>query len=463
MTSPTAYDVAIIGAGPGGYVAAIRAGQLGLKTAIIERDELGGLCLNWGCIPSKALLRNAEIVSLFKRANEFGVSFDNLTISYPKAIRRSRNVVAKMVKGVEYLLRKNGVDQFKGTARFVSPQTLHVRPSDQLINAKNVIIATGARPKSIPSLPIDGNFVITSRQALEQTTLPSSVVIVGGGPVGVEFASIYSAYGVQVTMVETLPRLLPYEDEEISRRLERSFSKRGIKIMTGSEIVGVTRYHLGPALQVEQAAEDVEIHCDKTLVAVGVLGNVEGIGLEAIGIRPASGFIPVDDGMATSAPGVYAIGDVTGKLLLAHVASAQAVHVVEAIAGRNPEPLNYLDVPKAIYSSPQVAGFGLTEAQANERGHDVKVGRFPYQANGKATAMGDTEGLVKLVTDAAYGEILGVHMIGSDVTELLPELSMTRMLEGGVTEMGRMVHAHPTLSEALKEAALDAQGEAIHI
>ena len=464
MTStPTDYDVAIIGAGPGGYVAAIRAGQLGLKTALVEREEMGGVCLNWGCIPSKAILRNAEVVNLVKRAGDFGITFDNLHVDYSKAIQRSRRVVARMVRGIAYLLRKNNVDYVAGAAQFVDAHTLRLSPDDTIVRAKNIIIATGARPRSLPMLTVDQDLVITSRQALEQTDLPSSAVVLGGGAVGVEFASVYNAYGVDVTIVELMPRILPNEDEEISRLLERSLTRQGITVMTGARAVGFSHNSPRANLLVERDSGQVGIDCDKVLVAVGVQGNVEGLGLETTGIATEGGFITIDDAMATGVPGVYAIGDVTGKLLLAHAASAQGVHVVESIAGKQPPPLSYLDMPKATYCSPQVASMGLTENQANEQGYEVKVGRFPYQASGKAAAMGESEGMVKLVTDAAYGEILGAHMIGADVTELLAEVSMTRMLEGGATELGWMVHAHPTLSETLKEASLDAAGAAIHV
>ena len=463
MASRSEYDIVVIGAGPGGYVAAIRAGQLGLKTAVVERDELGGICLNWGCIPSKALLRNAEVVTLFKRAEDFGISYDNLQLDYSKAIDRSRTVVSRLTKGVAHLLRKNKVEHIVGEARFTDAHTLSISPSEDVVQAKNFIIATGARPRTIPPLPIDGDTVITSREALEQRDLPSQVVIVGGGAVGVEFASVYNAYGVDVTIVELLPHILPNEDEEISQQLERSLAQQGIKVMTNSKVSGMTRNGKSAAIKVEQGDGSTEVQCDKVLVAVGIQGNVEDIGLEAIGIAANGGFIQIDDGMATNVPNVYAIGDVTGKLLLAHAASAQGVYAVETVAGLEPQALSYKDMPKATYCHPQVSSFGLTEKEAREQGHDVKIGKFPFQASGKALALGDTEGMIKLVTDAKYGEILGAHMIGAEVTELLAELSMTRMLEGTVTELGWMVHSHPTLSETLKEAALAAKGGAIHI
>lgn len=464
MASRYDYDVAVIGAGPGGYVAAIRASQLGLRTAIIEREEqLGGVCLNWGCIPSKALLRNAEVVSLIKRAADFGISFDNLTLDYSKAVARSRSVVARLTRGVSGLLRKNAIERIHGEARFIDPHSLKISVTGEIIRANNVIIATGAKPRSIPSIDIDHCLVDTSRQAIDRKETPSSVVIVGGGAIGVEFASIFHAYGVNVTIVELLPNLLPSEDKEISLQLERSFSRQGINFMTNAMVMGMTDNGHTAVVQVRSGDSDKEIECQRVLVAVGVEANSESLGLEEVGIATEKGFIRIDENMETTVSGVYAIGDVTGKLLLAHAATAQGVHAVEFICGKSPLPLSYLNMPKATYSSPQVASFGLTEAQAVEQGYNVKIGKFPFQASGKALAMGESQGMVKLVTDAQYGELLGAHLIGSDVTEILAELSMARMLEGTVTEMGWMVHSHPTLSEAVKEAALAAKGEAVHI
>jgi dihydrolipoamide dehydrogenase len=463
LASRSEYDIAVIGAGPGGYVAAIRAGQLGLKTVVIERDEVGGICLNWGCIPSKALLRNAEVVSLAKHGEEYGITFDNLKVDYSKAYERSRTVVSRLTKGVASLLKKNKVDVIKGSARFVDAHTLTISPSEDVVVAKNIIIATGGRARSIPPLPIDGEVVVTSRHAIEQKTAPSSVVIVGGGAIGVEFASIYHAYGAKVTVVELLPRLVPNEDEEISQQLERSFKKQGIEIMTGAKVTGVTKKGKTAQVKVEKDGVTSDISADRVLVAIGIQGNIEDMGLEKAGVATERGYVKVDDNLATNVKGVYAIGDVTGKLLLAHVASAQGVMVVERIAGLESPGLDYTDMPKATYCTPQVASFGLTEKQAREQGHDVKIGKFPFIASGKALALGHTDGFAKLVTEAKHGEILGVHLIGPEVTELLAEMSMTRMLEGTTTELGWVVHSHPTLSEALKEAALAAKGEAINI
>ena len=457
------YDVVVIGAGPGGYVAAIRAAQLGLKTAIVEREALGGVCLNWGCIPSKALLKNAEILSYIHRAEEFGLHFDNFRADYSVAMDRSRKVVDRNTRGVAYLLRKNKVDHIEGTGKLKGGGVVEIAPEAKQTTAKNIIIATGSRPRTIPPLPIDGERVLSSRESIVLSELPSSMVIVGGGAIGVEFAYLYKTYGVDITIVELLPRLVPTEDEEISQVLERAFSRQGINVIAGATVTGLDTRPDGVAVSVDKDSVAQTITCEKVLVAIGVQPNTEGLGLEELGISTQDGGIQIDDNMATNVPGVYAIGDVTGKLALAHVASAQGVTAVEHIAGLDTQPLDYVSMPRATYCQPQIASFGLTEAQAREQGHEVKVGRFNVQANGKALAMGETEGIVKLVVDAQYGELLGGHMIGPEVTELLGELSMARLLEGTTLELGWMVHAHPTLSEMLKEAALDAQGRTIHM
>ena len=456
------YDLVVIGAGPGGYVAAIRAGQLGMKTAIVEREALGGVCLNWGCIPSKSLLRNAEIVSYFRRAEEFGLKFDNFEADYSVAVERSRKVVDRNTRGVGFLLRKNKVDHFEGTGVLKRQGVVEVSPEGRELNAKNIVIATGARPRSIPPLFIDGEKVITSRESIVQTSLPSSIAIVGGGPIGEEFAYIYKMYGVDVTVVELLPRLIPNEDEEVSPLLERAFSRMEINVMTGAGVTGVDISGAGAKLSVEKDGAKQSLEVDQVLVAIGVQANTEDLGLEGLGIEIQHGLIEVDDVMATNIPGVYAIGDVTGKLALAHVATAQAVTAVEHMAGLETQPLDYTFMPRATYCQPQIASFGLTEAQAREQGYQVSIGSFNVQANGKALAMGETEGIVKLVVDQKYGELLGGHMIGPEVTELLGELTMTKMLEGTTLELGWAVHAHPSLSEMVKEAALSAQGRAIH-
>ncbi len=478
----SSYDLVVIGSGPGGYVAAIRAGQLGLKTAIVEREALGGACLNWGCIPTKALLKNAEIVSYVRRAEEFGLSFDGFRADYSVAMARSRRVVERNTRGVRFLLRKNNVEHIQGTGRLVGsnrvavepsqselgrgslagPNRVAVEPEGAVVEAKNVIIATGARPRAVPALPVDGNRIISSRESIVLTDLPSSMVIVGGGAIGVEFAYIYAMYGVEVTIVELLPRLVPNEDEDISTQLERSFRGLGMKVLTGAAVTGVRNRPDGVTVSVEQGGAAQSIDAGMVLVAVGVQPNVEDLGLEGVGVAVDRAGIAVDEFLATSVPGVYAIGDVTGKMPLAHVASAQAVTAVEHIMGMEPQPMEYVNMPRTTYCNPQIASFGLTEAQAREQGYDVNVGVFNAMANGKALAMGETEGMVKLVVDSRYGELLGGHMIGPEVTELLGELSMTRMLEGTTLELGWTVHPHPSLSEMLKEAALSAQGRAVH-
>ncbi|PZC45260.1 MAG: dihydrolipoamide dehydrogenase [Chloroflexi bacterium] len=457
------YDVVIIGSGPGGYVAGIRAGQLGLKTAVVERDEVGGVCLNWGCIPSKALLRNAEILSLFKRGDEFGFTFDNLQADFGVAVDRSRKVVQKLTQGVAFLLKKNKVDLIQGSGSLRDANTVEVAPEGRILKTKSIIIATGARARSIPPLPIDEKTVITSRQALELREVPKRVVIVGGGATGAEFSYIYNSYGAKVTLVEMLPRILPKEDEEISATLERAFSKQGIEVMTGAQVKETRRDKDGLTVVVDGKDGVVDIPCDKVLSAIGVDYNTEGLGLDKVGIKLEKGAIVVDDHLATTAQGVYAIGDVTGKMLLAHVAMAQGVAVVERIAGIDVPSLNYTLMPRATYCVPQVASFGLTEAEAREQGYEVKVGKFPLQASGKALALAETEGMVKVVADAKLGEILGGHAIGHEATELMGELAIANLLEGTTKEVGWLVHAHPTMSEAVKEAALAADGEAIHI
>jgi dihydrolipoamide dehydrogenase len=457
------YDLVVIGAGPGGYVAAIRAAQLGLKCAVVEREALGGVCLNWGCIPSKALLRNAEIVSYFRRADEFGLKFDNFSADYPAAIERSRKVVDRNVRGVSYLLRKNEVEHITGEAILSGNGVVEVAPDGQRLQAKNIIVATGARPRSIPALPVDGDKVITSKEAILLADLPESIVIVGGGAIGLEFAYLYRMYGVEVTIVELLPHLAPNEDQDISRQVERSFGRHGVNIITGAGVTGVSDDGGKLQVSVSKNGNDQVIACDKVLAAIGVQPNSESLGLESLGVATSGGYVQVDDTMATNVPGIYAIGDVTGKLALAHVASAQATVAAEAIAGQEPQPLDYAMMPRATYCQPQIASFGLTETQAKEAGHDVKIGTFNVQANGKALGMGETDGMVKLVVDSQYGEILGAHLVGPEVTELLGELALTRLLEGTTLELGWLVHAHPTISEIIKEAALAAEGRAVHM
>lgn len=444
-------------------MAAIRAAQLGLRGAVVEKEEVGGLCLNWGCIPSKALLKNAEVLETLHRAGEFGITFDNLQVDMGKAIDRSRQVVDRMVKGVHYLLKKNKIDFIRGEGYLSSPNQVEVRSTGQTLNTDNVIIATGARPKAIPQLPVDGHRVITSREALELREVPSSIAIIGGGATGVEFAYFYRAYGARVTLIEMMPHLLPNEDEEIAQLLEKAFDKKGIEVLSGTIVETLEERDGHILLSLSSSGDQKQGEYDYVLVAVGMQGNVDGMGLEELGVGVEKGFIKIDDHMTTNVSGIYAIGDVTGKTLLAHVASAQGHVVAEAIAGRDTVALNYENMPRATYCQPQVASLGLTEAQAVAQGHQIKVGRFPFRANGKALGIGEPEGMVKIVADAQYGDIVGAHLIGHEVTEMLAELSLAKTLEATPLEIGNTVHAHPTLSEALKEAALDVDNEAIHM
>lgn len=463
------YDVIIIGAGPAGYVSAIRASQLGLKTAIVDKEWLGGVCLNVGCIPSKALLRNAELALLLKHhAKEYGITFSDLKLDYAAAVKRSRKVSQRLTKGVAFLMRKNGVEVHMGTARIAARDTVEVTDNQgkvTTLKAKNIVVATGARPALIPGVEPDGKRVLTYREAILQTHLPESVVIIGAGPIGVEFATVWNAYGVQVTLVEMLPRLLPLEDEEIGKELAKAFAKRGIKSLTGHKVEKVEADDKGVRVTVSnEKGEQKTLEAEQALLAIGFRPNSAGLGLEALGVRlDRRGAIEVDERMATNVPGIWAIGDVTGKLMLAHVGSAQGIVCAENIAGVESVALDYEMMPRAVYSIPQVASFGLTEAQARERGYDVRVGKFPFQANGKALGLGESRGWVKIVTEAKYGEILGAQMIGPEVTELLPELTLARMMELTSAEIARNVHAHPTLTEVVMEAAHAAEGHAIHI
>jgi dihydrolipoamide dehydrogenase len=455
-------SVIIVGGGPGGYVAAIRGAQLGLKVTLVEREWLGGVCLNWGCIPTKALLRNAEVVSLFKHAKDWGVTMENLSADYGPAFDRSRQVADKLVKGVEFLMKKNKIQVIKGDAKLVAPGKVQV--GKETLEADHVILAVGARPRLLPGLEADGKRVVTSREALlDNNTAPKSLVILGGGAIGCEFAYIYRTYGAEVTMVEMQGHLLPLEDEESSAILEKEYQKAGIKLMLGSRFEGYEKTHKGVLVRVETPGGLKILEAERLLVATGIQANTEKLGLEELGINVEKGFIQVDDAMRTNVPNVWAIGDCNGRLGLAHVASAQGVVAVETIAGLTPPTLRYEDMPRCTYCQPQVASLGLTEAQAREKGYDVKVGRFPFAANGKALALGETVGQVKVVSEARYGEILGVHMVGPEVTELLPEFGLARMVEATTDELEYTVHAHPTLSEALHEAVLAAAGIPLHL
>lgn len=459
------YDVVMLGSGPGGYVGAIRGAQLGLKVAVIERDLVGGVCLNWGCIPSKALLKNAELVSTIQQHGEtWGLHFDGFRADFGEAVDRSRGAVDRLTQGVAGLLKKNRVDLIKGHGRVISPTAVQVDTADgtRTIEGRHVIIATGSRPRLLPGIEIDEDIVVTSRQAIDNRRLPGRAVIIGGGVIGAEFSYIWRSYGAEVTIVEALPRILPLEEPDVSALVHKSFTRNGIRILTDARVEGVERD--GDVARVRVRTGDTEeiLEADRVLVAIGVQGNTENIGLENVGIQPERSFIPVDPMMRTTVPGIYAIGDVNGQLPLAHAAFRMGELAMEHIAGHMPKPIELEYVPRATYCNPQVASFGLTEAQAKERGHDVVANAFPFRGVGKALAINEVDGFAKIIMDRKHGEILGAHLVGPEVTELLPELVLAREVEATVLEVGEAIHAHPTLSEVLKEAALAAMGRAIH-
>ncbi len=459
------YDIAIIGGGPGGYVAAIRAAQLGLKTVVIEKDKLGGVCLNWGCIPTKALLKNAEIYNHFKHANEFGISYENLQFDFKKIIKRSRDVALRNSKGVEYLFKKHKIDLISGYGKINGKGKIEVSKEGkpvETIESKQIIIATGARPRSIPGVEIDRKKIISSSEAMILQEPPKSMLIIGAGAIGVEFAYFYNTFGTKVTLVEMMPSILPIEDKEITKLLESNLKKAGIEIFTETKVEKVV---VGDNVRLSVSTKDgsKEIAGDVTLMAIGVQGNVENIGLDEIGIKYEKSFIKVDEYYKTNVDGIYAIGDIIGPPMLAHVASAEGITCVETIAGKNPPVVDYENIPGCTYCQPQVASIGLTEDKAIEQGYELKIGRFPFAASGKARAIGETDGLVKLIFDAKYGGLLGAHILGSDATEMIAELGVAKTLDTTAHELIKTVHAHPTLSEAVMEAAANAMGEAIHI
>ncbi|NWG33341.1 MAG: dihydrolipoyl dehydrogenase [Chloroflexi bacterium] len=462
------FDVVVIGAGPAGYVAAIRAAQLKQKVAIVDKQWLGGVCLNVGCIPSKSLLKNAEVAhTLRERGKDFGFSFDNLKLDYSVAVKRSRQNSDRLTKGVGFLMRKNNIAVFMGEARLTKPTVVSVTDKDGKtteLSAKNIIVATGASAAVPAAWKVDGEKVVTYWEAILQEKLPKSVIVIGSGAIGVEFSTVWNSYGVDVTIVEMLPRLVPLEDEEISKELEKEFKKRGIKSLTGHKVESVEAAKTGVKVKVSAEGKETVLEADQALVAIGFRPNSKGLGLEEVGVKiNERGFVEINEKMQTSVPNIYAIGDVTGKLMLAHVGSAMGIVAAEVIASAETVTLDYEMMPRATYCQPQIASFGLTEAQAKERGYSVRIGRFPFQANGKALGLGDYGGFVKIVVDEKYGEILGAHMIGPEVTELLPELTLARMMELTPHEIARNVHAHPTLSEVLMEAAHGAGGTPIHI
>ena len=450
----TDYDVAVIGSGPGGYPAAIRAAQLGLSTVCVERESIGGVCLNLGCIPSKALLRNAEVLSTVYTAVEYGIEVSGVKADYAAGVARSRKVVDRLAKGVASLFRRDGVVYMEGNATITGPHEISV--DGERIGCQSMIIATGARPALPPPLVTDGEVVVTYREVIVDERVPEHVVIVGGGATGIEFAYLYNVYGADVTLIEFLPRILPREDEEISQALTRALATQGIRLLTGASITAITVQD-GTALVTIAAAEGpLELEADRVLVATGILPNTEGLGVESAGGTLERGFIRVDDRLRANGENVYAVGDVNGRLPLAHVAHAEGVYAAEHIGGLDPPALDYPGMPRATYCNPQVASMGLTESQAREQGYAIKVGKFPFLANGKALAVGHREGFAKIVADSSTGELLGAHLIGHEVTELLGELSMARLLDGTDIEIGRLVNVHPSMSEAVKEAALAA-------
>ena len=462
------YDVIVIGAGPAGYVCAIRAAQLGLKTAIIDKQWLGGVCLNIGCIPSKALLKNAEVIhTLRERGKEFGFSIENLKIDYSVAVKRSRKVSDRLTKGVGFLMKKNKIDVHMGSAKFTSQDTVEVTDTDgnsQVLQAKNIVIATGASAMVPLGWEVDGKQILTYNEAILQEHLPKSAIVIGSGAIGVEFATIWNSYGVDVTIVEMLPNIVPLEEEEVSLELAKAFKKQGINVLTNHKVASLEAKAEGVEVKVETDGEVKPLQAEQALIAIGVKPNSQFLGLEEIGVSLSEkGMVEIDERMATNIPGIWAIGDVTGKLMLAHVGSAQGIVCAENIAGQETITLDYEMLPKVTFSQPQVASFGISEATAEERGYDVKVGRYPFQANGKALGLGESTGWVKIITDAKYGEILGAHMIGPEVTELLPELTLAQMMEITTAEIAQNVHAHPTLSEVLMEAAHGAEGHSINI
>jgi dihydrolipoamide dehydrogenase len=464
--STKSFDCVVIGAGPGGYVAAIRAAQLGLKTAVIEREAAGGICLNWGCIPTKALLKSAEVYQTMQHAGDFGLKAGEVQFDFPAVIARSRKVVEKMTKGVEFLFRKNKIEHIPGTAKIVNANTLSVKEKtggELTVQFKDLIIATGARARTLPSLPIDGERVITYRHALALKECPQKLLVVGSGAIGIEFAYFYHAFGADVTVVEVLDNILPIEDQEISKTLEKNFTKKGMTIKTKASVESIEKKGQSVTALIKCDGKVEQWTGDYCLVAIGVQGNVEDLGLETVGIKPERSFIPVDEYYRTGIPHIYAIGDVIGPPALAHVASHEGIIAAETIAGGNPHPLDYSGVPGCTYCQPQVASIGMTEQKAAASGRKIRVGRFPFSASGKAVATNETDGFVKVVIDSEIEEILGVHIIHSEATELIGEASVIHSHEGIASSIFNTVHAHPTLSEAIMEAMGDALGRAIHI
>ena len=460
------FDVVVLGSGPGGYVTAIRASQLGLKTAIVERESLGGICLNWGCIPTKALLKSANVFEYIKHAEDYGLKVENADKDFGAVVKRSRNVAQGMSNGIGFLMKKNKIEVIMGDGKLLPGKKLEVTDANgkvSQISAKSIVIATGARSRELPNLKQDGKKIIGYRQAMVLPEQPKKLVVVGSGAIGVEFAYFYNAMGTEVTVVEYLPNIVPVEDEEVSKQLERSFKKAGIKIMTSSEVTNVDTSGDGCKVTVKTPKGEQVLEADIVLSAVGVQANIENIGLEQVGIKTEKGKIVVDDFYKTSVEGYFAIGDCVPGQALAHVASAEGIICVEKIAGHHPEPLNYGNIPGCTYASPEIASVGMTEKAAKEAGYEIKVGKFPFSASGKASAAGHKDGFVKVIFDAKYGEFLGCHMIGANVTEMIAEIVVARKLETTGMEIIKSVHPNPTMREAVMEAAAAAYDEMIHL
>ncbi len=460
------YDVIILGSGPGGYVTAIRASQLGLKTAVIERESLGGICLNYGCIPTKALLKSANVFEYLNHASDYGLSATDVKADFSAVVKRSRGVAEKMSGGVQFLMKKNKIDVIMGTGKIKPGKKIDVTDEKGKVTeytASNIIVATGARSRQLPNLPQDGKKIIGYREALTLPSLPKKMVVVGSGAIGVEFAYFYSTMGTDVTIVEYMPTIVPVEDADVSKQLERSFKKQGIKIKTNSSVESVDTKGKTCKVKVKTKKGEEIIECDVVLSAVGIETNIEGIGLEDVGIVTDKGKVLVNDFYETNIPGYYAIGDITPGPALAHVASAEGITCVEKIAGQSPAPIDYGNIPGCTYCSPEVSSVGMTEQAAKDAGYKIKVGKFPFSASGKASAAGTNDGFIKLIFDAEYGELLGGHMIGANVTEMIAEIVAIRKLETTGHELIKTIHPHPTMSEAIMEAAAAAYDEVIHM
>ena len=460
------YDIIVIGSGPGGYVTAIRASQLGFKTAIVEKESLGGVCLNWGCIPTKALIKSAQVFDYLKNANDYGLKIENYTKDFKAVIKRSRNVASGMSKGVNFLMKKNKIDVINGYGKIKSGKKVEVKKDDgEIIDilGKNIIIATGAKSRILPNLPQDGKKIIGYREAMTLNSQPKKIIIVGSGAIGIEFAYFYNTMGSEVTIIEYQDRLVPQEDKEISKALEINFKKNGIKIFTSSELINSKLNGKSVSAIIKTANKEKTLNADIILSAVGIKSNIDNIGLEDVGIVSDNDKIIVDDFYQTNIPGYFAIGDITKGQALAHVASAEGILCVEKLAGLNTEPLDYENIPGCTYSSPEIASVGLTEDEAKDRGYEIKIGKFPFSASGKAQASGKSEGFVKVIFDAKYGEWLGCHMIGAGVTDMISEAVLARKLETTGHEVLKTVHPHPTMSEAVMESVAAAYGEVIHL